>query len=228
MSRPEQNGMRSCSRRRAVRSLKAVNPNRKTARAQYGPGAHKKALPLTARQSLFQISRQLLVFHQLHHGLVERLHQAAVFVEHHDHIRLAVFGRCDRQRPHMPQDDILFPVRKAEQALGVLQRAPRMRQPVKIIARFLCVEVPVVQKKVVQQPGAGGGAGLPSMVPAIQVAEIRNIDAVAQARGLAVLGVRLHGTHQRMFQNILYQSQVFRISGYRDGAHGFLAAVNHF
>ncbi len=60
----------------------------------------------------------------------------------------------------MPQDDILFPVRKAEQALGVLQRAPRMRQPVKIIARFLCVEVPVVQKKVVQQPGAGGGAGL--------------------------------------------------------------------
>ena len=78
------------------------------------------------------------------------------------------------------------------------------------------------------QPGAGGGAGLPSMVPAIQVAEIRNIDAVAQARGLAVLGVRLHGTHQRMFQNILYQSQVFRISGYRDGAHGFLAAVNHF
>ena len=75
---------------------------------------------------------------------------------------------------------------------------------------------------------ACGGAGLPSMVPAIQVAEIRNIDAVAQARGLAVLGVRLHGTHQRMFQNILYQSQVFRISGYRDGAHGFLAAVDHF
>ena len=53
VSRPEQNGMQSSSRRRAVRSLKAVNPNRKTARAQYGPGAHKKALPLTARQSLF-------------------------------------------------------------------------------------------------------------------------------------------------------------------------------
>jgi transposase len=82
----------------------------------------------------------------------ERFHHRTNFIRKTYNITLPIFWRNRCQRPHMPQDDILFPLVQRKLTPCVFQCRLRVRKTVQPFS--ITLFMPVVKKKVVQQSAA--------------------------------------------------------------------------
>ena len=113
------------------------------------------------------------------------------------------FWRDWCQRPHMPQDHILFLLRNLKITDRILHGYPWMGKAMEMFSCLLCVGVPVIQKQVMEKTCPCHSHIIPVSASADPVTHIRYLDTVSLTGSLSMLNKLIHGLKHRIVQNIL-------------------------